>query len=259
MNKNITSNDSVPIMTDPEKKRHEFRLKIIKLKQDDPSLSVQELADLTASSYGKTYSVVRAASDLGLVKMLRIGPPSKNPSKTRHQDDGSQFRIAGAPSIDIEEVLQMRIDNPTITLQKIGDAMGCSRERIRQILSKHDPNYNADKTVALRANTHRNCRNCNAFLGSHTYARKRGTCNDCRKQELFEKNNKEYICDYCNKPFILSVTQYNHRLRGKRKYAEKVQSTDTLTGVTCSYSCASRQRGFGTHIRVGKGKKNVHV
>lgn len=258
MNKNLNYDNSVYLMTDYEKKRHEFRLKVIKLKQDDPSLSIQELADLTESSYGKTYSVIRTASDLGIVGMLQTGP---KPGR-RSESYKSPYRTYSTRrTIDVEEVLQIREDNPTITLQAIGERMGCSRERIRQILSANDPNYNADNTVALRANTHRNCRNCNTFLDSHTYARKRGTCNDCRKQQLFEKNNKEYICAYCEKPFIISEVQYNHRLRGKRKYADKAQSTEPLTGITCSYTCASRQRGFGTHVRGirGKGKKNVHV
>ncbi len=232
------------LITPAEKNRHKFRVKVLKLKQENPSLSIRALASLTGASYGKTYSVIKAASDLGIVEMRQIvHKPSKRNNK----------RLA----IDVEEVLQMRIDDPTISLQKIGDAMGCSRERIRQILSKHDPNYNADNTLALRHKTFRNCTECDKWLPASATGRKDGICVECRTARRLAKKYSKFICDYCKKPFILSVYAYNNRLRGKQRYADKIQSTAPLTGVTCSYSCATQQRGFGTHVRGAKSKTNV--
>ena len=220
------------IITPAEKNRHKFRVKVLKLKQENPSLSIRALAALTGSSYGKTYSVIKAASDLGIVEMRQIvHKPSKRNNK----------RLA----IDVEEVLQMRIDDPTISLQKIGDAMGCSRERIRQILSKHDPNYNADNTLALRHKTFRNCTECDKWLPASATGRKDGICVECRTARRLAKKYSKFICPQCGDEFIMREREYYWRQVRKQQYIDKIGSSKEVTPVTCSYTCATRLRKLG--------------
>ena len=97
--------------------------------------------------------------------------------------------------------MQLKHEDPTRTLQSIADEVGCSRERVRQVFNKHGLNeqYPVDDMIAKRHKTIRNCLKCNSPLSSRSYLRKRGTCINCRNQELYEKKNTEYIFFSCVK------------------------------------------------------------
>tara|TARA_Y100000593_G_scaffold40770_1_gene78400 strand:- start:3174 stop:4052 length:879 start_codon:yes stop_codon:yes gene_type:complete len=287
------------LITPAEKKRHKFRVKVLKLKQDNPSLSIRAIAALAGASYGKTYSVIKAASNLSIVEMLP--PGNKRPYKLTPRirkkivqlyaenpmismkclgqhvsvSSNSVSQVLNEEGLRIaaehrswkpvpkrkDKIIQLKHEDPTRTLQSIADEVGCTRERVRQVLNKHGLNtqYPVDDMVAKRHQTFRNCIQCDKWLPASTTGRKDGICFECRTARRLAKKYSKFICDYCKKPLILSVSEYSRRLRGKRKYADKIQSTAPLTGVTCSYSCATRQRGFGTHVRGirGKAKKNV--
>jgi len=147
-------------------------------------------------------------------------------------------------------ILQLRRDNPTMTLEAIGQQVGLTRERIRQILKKnHVP------TRATSKFPQRKCANCQKPLvdthGHRMYVRSsspaKSYCNtQCRQAKLYDY----YSCDYCGK------------LVWKRKKEYKHLKTLSQT-FHCSHRCShlhqwSMDGAINTWGKRGSKKENYH-
>jgi len=123
------------------------------------------------------------------------------------------------------DIMQLRLDNPTMTLEEMGQQVGLTRERIRQILK-----HNNVPTRAISKYPQRKCANCQKPLtntqGSMLHVRASSPaisyCNtQCRQSKLYDY----YPCDYCG------------RLVWKRKKEYKHLKTLSQT-FHCSHSCS---------------------
>lgn len=72
-----------------------------------------------------------------------------------------------------EDMLRLRFERK-LTLQKIADRYGISRERVRQIIVQHSPTGDTGKVTAVKPK--KLCKEC----GRETDARKTQMCNPCR-------------------------------------------------------------------------------
>ncbi len=82
-------------------------------------------------------------------------------------------------------IMQLRLDNPTMTLEEIGQQIGLTRERIRQILKKNNV-----PTRAMNKSPQRKCTNCQKPL----------TNNQGHKMYVVPHSNAK---SYCNIQFFL--------------------------------------------------------
>ena len=122
-------------------------------------------------------------------------------------------------------IMQLRLDNPTMTLEEIGQQVGLTRERIRQILRNNNV-----PTRATSKFPQRKCANCQKPMTTdqgyviHVRASSptKSYCNtQCREAKLYDY----YPCDYCGK------------LVWKRKKEYKHLKTLSQT-FHCSHSCS---------------------
>ena len=110
--------------------------------------------------------------------------------------------------------MQLRLDNPTMTLEEMGQQVGLTRERIRQILK-----HNNVPTRAMNKSPQRKCTNCQKPLTNNQghkmyvvpHSNAKSYCNiQCRQAELYDY----YPCEFCNKLiWMLKTTYINHKAR----------------------------------------------
>jgi predicted nucleic acid-binding Zn ribbon protein len=91
-------------------------------------------------------------------------------------------------------LVKYRQNNPCLTLQEIGDEFGITRERARQVLSKHNAPtvHKTDKLIML-------CRQCGKPCPG-----KRTTF--CSNKCSFDYHHVWLTCDYCGKTFPRMVS-----------------------------------------------------
>jgi hypothetical protein len=127
-----------------------------------------------------------------------------------------------------DKVIELRRASPCATLQEIGDKVGLSRERVRQILAKEELSTN-------HCVVNRDCSECGKHIRSNN---KTGMCDDC----LYKMNAIPLVCsnENCGKLF------YRRKyiiLRNVRRYPGKY--------VFCSKKCQgehlSKHSGFNSH------------
>jgi RNase P subunit RPR2 len=117
-----------------------------------------------------------------------------------------------------QRVLALRRDDAYMTLREIGARVGCTGERVRQILAEA-----LLPTAALVRYVGGVCSGCNKRL-----LKGRTACAQC----LYERNSVMVNCNACGTP--LRVTRGKFALQHKPPY----------TGVFyCNYSCAGRVNG----------------
>ena len=98
-----------------------------------------------------------------------------------------------------EHVIRIRIQNPCLTLQRIGDHVGLTRERVRQILASEDCETKAYKKI-------KRCFRCDkVFTANKKYCSSECYLKDIAEQR--EKNNIEVSCSYCGKMTIRYAPQ----------------------------------------------------
>lgn len=124
-----------------------------------------------------------------------------------------------------ESVLEMRTKNPCATLQTIGDKVGVSRERVRQILKR-----DGLKTKATSKRKVYLCLNCGKELDGQ---RKKFCSRTCQ----YEYGHPLVECVECHKLFRVRIAQL---LRYERSF--------------CSRECHGRWMGK----KFGKGKDTKH-
>ena len=164
-----------------------------------------------------------------------------------------------AVQLGIDKERPMRVSRK---LASIGNEVGLTRERVRQILKEEGlhETYPAKQVVAKRGGRHLNCSHCNVEISpSHVSSRKSGYCRKCyalRHAKDYEDKRVTLICKGCYKPFTLLKSSYNIRLRRKEEYRQLMLSLNRTvqdTPVSCSYSCSATIRGFGIYV----GRANI--
>lgn len=118
-------------------------------------------------------------------------------------------------------IIDYRQSNPNMTLVEIGDLVGVSKERVRQILAKANIETRSTNRIPKSLP---NCKNC----GKPVPSRGRLYCsNECQHPNGKTKIN----CHYCDKEIILRSAEYRTRIQRARY-------------IHCSKEClAESQRG----------------
>ena len=267
------------LITQAEKNRAEFRLRVVKLKTDHPDFSIMKIAKLLNSSYTRVQPIIKASGlqTTGRTKhSYKLTPRVKqkitslyveNPkltlvaiAKQVSVSDGSVGKVLeeaglrtrqkiGKPSKSHFEMIRLKHENPTRTLQSIADELGCTRERVRQIFKRHglDKQYPVDKILSERNNTYRNCKECNTYIPTDkgTRYRRLGICYDCNTAKRLAKKYSKFICPQCGNEFTMREREYYWRQVRKQQYIDKTGNGKEVTPVTCSYTCSTLIRKFG--------------
>ena len=111
-------------------------------------------------------------------------------------------------------VAQLRKDNPDMTLKTIGEKVGLSRERIRQILASENLSTRSVTEVQRRAfKPFPRCETCNLPTKAHN---RKYCSNECR-----------FACYRCGKENTIETSQYKKRA----KYYNHMH---------CSKSCSTK-------------------
>jgi len=92
--------------------------------------------------------------------------------------------------VNYYEVLKLRQNNPCFTLQTIGDIVGLTKERVRQLLKHANLNTKSFKGISF-------CINC----GCEIKGNNRLTRLFCSKQCRYQYNEIPLYCDTCGKLF----------------------------------------------------------
>ena len=125
-----------------------------------------------------------------------------------------------------EEAIQLRKAYPDMTLAAIGETIGVSRERVRQILSSENLETRSVGRIPVPMPL---CRTCN----NPVPIRKRIYCSpECQRPHGKTSTN----CHFCNKEIILMTSQYNAR-------------TSRNVHIHCSRECRSADRRGKTNLR----------
>ena len=129
--------------------------------------------------------------------------------------------------------IQLRQDNPNMTLVAIGSIVGITKERVRQILKKAGMETRSTKEIYRRQPQHLkfnpSCPTCNkpvpyhktTYGGYHTKY-----CIGCSPGQILI----DVICPYCDKSF--QINKYRYLLRIKRIHAGSQKA------IYCSHNCA---------------------
>ena len=152
-------------ITQAEKNRAEFRLKVVKLKTERPELSTKEMAKILNCSYSRIYPILKASglNKLGrrpykltpqvrekIIKLYTENPDITMTRLSKHVSVSAESVSTfldevglrrkppvGKPAESHLKMIQLKHEDPTRTLQSIADEVGCTRERVRQVLNKH--------------------------------------------------------------------------------------------------------------------------
>ena len=141
-----------------------------------------------------------------------------------------------------EDVIGLKTDNPQMTLQEIGDRVGCTKERVKQILKKNGIGTSwAIKRGFDRAD---NCSQCNNEFDTIHYKLK-GICRDCsniEKSKDYDAIRKLVTCPNCKTTF---------QIRKKDPRVIYAAPNDPFCSYRCSalYNKVGHKYGFGSAIR----------
>ena len=166
-----------------------------------------------------------------------------------------------------QTVVRLRTDHPDWTLERIGQIVKRTRERVRQILISVGLEHRSTKAAYSRQPAHMKkgqpCKKCGtpvpykvrSYDSGYTGGSYPTYCSDeCRPKE----EEIELTCFYCNKLYVLTVPQAKSRQRRVANGRYKA--------TYCSHSCSTRAywdvvhgktpNTFGYNLEVGpKGIK----
>jgi len=143
-------------------------------------------------------------------------------------------------------VTQIRQDNPEMTLLAIGNIVGITRERVRQILKKAGMETRSTKEVYERRPLHLKFGN--------------KPCPTCDKLVLYRKTPKfgyypkyhaecrpgtlmvDVVCPYCDKSFQLDKLAYSKKLQRLQNGSQKA--------IYCSHRCVINAYWDSVHQRI---------
>jgi len=145
--------------------------------------------------------------------------------------------------------IQLRIDNPDMTLLAIGNIVGITKERVRQILKKAGMETRSTKEAYNRQPPHlkfskQPCPTCNKpvpyrQINSKTYNSYHPKYHiECRPSQLF----MDLVCPYCDKSFQLGMYYYNRKLKCLQNGSQKA--------IYCSRQCVSDAYWDSVHQRI---------
>jgi hypothetical protein len=98
------------------------------------------------------------------------------------------------------DIIKIRDNNPCATLQNIGDKVGCSREYVRQVLSKNEkPTKHWVKTYQ--------CNQCGKVTRYKKFCSR-----ECQAEYTKAHRMVECVCDQCGKPFQQTIYQLKHKV-----------------------------------------------
>jgi len=115
-------------------------------------------------------------------------------------------------------VTQLRYDNPDMTLLAIGNIVGLTKERVRQILKRASMATGATRPPHI-------CFTCNTIMPKGTYNKYHVECRPTN-------TSIDEVCTYCDKIFQLRKSQHKAQLnRAQLKHNQKI--------IYCSHSCST--------------------
>ena len=150
------------------------------------------------------------------------------------------------------QVVALKHADPTRTLQSIGDELGVSRERIRQILKAEGLNdkYPVKEYRAKRANLFNSCSECGVDIITSDYTgRRRALCTSCRKLADYNALYTTVECPRCGTTWDMRTKELKTRLILKLEY-NKISSGALAKNVPpayqpfCSRKCTALYYGF---------------
>ena len=128
------------------------------------------------------------------------------------------------------KIIELRQLHPTMTLQAIGEHVGVSKERVRQILKKENLPTVSKGNHSSKAKEILPCIVCGSIDKKRTKKHALTCNNECRKQSLknYWKNNPiqmtTFQCHYCGQEKLKAQSQI-------KKQASR------FLHMYCSYSC----------------------
>ena len=138
-------------------------------------------------------------------------------------DENLQKRLA---------IVQIKLDNPDITLQALGDKFNLTRERIRQVLI-------SEGFITHRKPKTQDCKYCSKSFIVIEHQKNKLSIAYC-SQRCKEDAHRVYLnCATCEKQYFLGSSEY----RGRKRYKEHGNNY-------CSVKC----RGIGTSKTLKKRK-----
>ena len=142
--------------------------------------------------------------------------------------------------LSFAHAIQLRSDNPDMTLEAIGNIVGVTKERVRQLLKKAGMETRSAKAIHARRPPHlkfgKPCPTCDKPV---PYRQKESTNLspshgyypmyhiECRPGSLFV----DLVCPYCHKSFQLPMYDYNQKMKHLNNGSQK--------DLYCSHSCVS--------------------
>jgi len=159
-----------------------------------------------------------------------------------------------------ERVIQLKHETPTRTLQSIGNEVGITRERVRQILKAEGLNnvYPPREYQSKRANLYDSCKTCGIDLDISAYhSRRVAECIPCRQITKDKALYTHNTCPHCNVEFKISKAYLATRQRLADTYHLTYGKGHTSDRPFCSRKCsalyhkAGIKYGFGSpeHVR----------
>ena len=141
-----------------------------------------------------------------------------------------------------EDVIALKTQHPKITLQEIGDKVGCTKERVRQILKKHGIGTSWETKRGFARPSH--CSQCPNEFDTVHYKLK-GICRECSNKEKakgYDAIRKMVTCPNCKTTF---------QIRKKDPRVIYAAPNDPFCSYRCSalYNKVGNKYGFGSVIR----------
>jgi len=142
--------------------------------------------------------------------------------------------------------IKLRSTNPDMTLEAIGNIVGVTKERVRQILKKAGMETRSTKEIYERRSPHLKfgnpCPTCNKpapykqkKYGLYTYGYYLKYHVECRPSKV----KIDLICPYCDKSFQIDKTRYFLRIKRINVGGQKA--------IYCSHQCVSNAYWDSVH------------
>lgn len=128
------------------------------------------------------------------------------------------------------KAIELRKATPCLTLQEVGDKLGVSRERVRQLLNRAE-------LPTMHYKVTNRCSKCGVEVPK---SNRSGLCKECKE----ESHRVPLICDQCGELFY----------RGQHQV---ISQSQPHTGYYCSRQCYGKY--FGIHYGRGRQPKDKMV
>lgn len=161
-----------------------------------------------------------------------------------------------------DRVIQLKHETPTRTLQSIGDEVGVTRERVRQILKAEGLNntYPPREYQSKRANLHNDCKTCGIELDIKAYhSRRVAECIPCRQITKDKALYTHITCPHCNFEFKISKAYLATRQRLADRYHATYGKGNTSDRPFCSRKCSALYHKAGISYGFGASEHASNI